>query len=188
MFTIDISISLKCSAITLHCSGASHIDFVPSALKQRPGEEREAHLQNTRTLKSFCFALSLLDSSLSHRLRGGRLSVTFPSSMGLSLMCTTGPGCVLVDLRHAGNKKADKFTDQCSANLMGLMHLISVVQNMLSGFEWERKTKSRSSACEQRTGENIRGKCASVHQRERERQKQTEREGRQGHMRVCQRL
>lgn len=110
MFTIDISISLKCSAITLLCSGTSHIDFVPSALKQLLGGEKSAGNTRTRQKLLFCF------QPLFRRLRSGRRSVTFPSSMGLSLMCTTGPGCVLVDLRHARNKKADMFTDQWSAN------------------------------------------------------------------------
>lgn len=42
------------------------------------------------------------------RYQYNNVNFTFPSSMGLSLMCTTGPGCVLVD-RSVQEKKGKKL-------------------------------------------------------------------------------
>lgn len=47
MFANDVLISLKCSAIILHCCYMSRIDLVPSAPEQLFAEGRKVHLQNT---------------------------------------------------------------------------------------------------------------------------------------------
>lgn len=60
MFAIDDLISLKCSAIILHCCYMSRIDFVLSAPEQLCAERRKVHLQNTHRhqQKSFCVVLA----------------------------------------------------------------------------------------------------------------------------------
>lgn len=73
-----------------------------SGYPQRRGEHTDRTVQFVFTEKKCRNVCSFRGT------RRGRLSVTFPSSMGLSLMCTTGPGCVLVDLcKLEGHKKTE---------------------------------------------------------------------------------
>lgn len=99
MCIIDILISWRCSAISLH-KPYWHCAICTGAVLQR--EEERAH----RTVQFVFIEKKCRNVTLFHSTYRGQLSVTFPSSMGLSLMCTTGPGCVLVDLcKLERNKK-----------------------------------------------------------------------------------
>lgn len=65
-------------------------------------------------------------------------SSTFPSSMGLSLMCTTGPGCDLVDLGRLDWQRREETIQKVHINSTTLSFLNHHVQCM-SIFQGERQ-------------------------------------------------
>lgn len=99
MFTIDILIIFKCPTIIPSIVATQAILHLCHLCWRSYLLGREKYTSKIQK-KSFRFVLAFRTEHLSqsHRLCSCQLSVTFPSSMGLSLMCTTGPGCVLVDL------------------------------------------------------------------------------------------